>query len=113
MEHLYDLFYNNSDCYADTGRFENDGSYTDGEVISAMTYETFCKVVTQLLSNLSSNEISLLEKVTRLEVIEVKGEGRSYVNWDKRNLISLSFQDELKTLKIIISKKDDNTNNTL
>jgi len=35
------LFDNNSDCYADTGRFENDGSYTEGEVISAMTKSKF------------------------------------------------------------------------
>lgn len=44
-EELRQLFKNNSDCYADTGRFENDGNYSEGEVIQAMTEERFLKVV--------------------------------------------------------------------
>lgn len=35
------LFRTNSNCYADTGRFENDGSYTEGDVIQAMTEDVF------------------------------------------------------------------------
>lgn len=41
-------FDNHSDCYADTGRFENDGSYSEGEVIQAMTKEVFLKYASQL-----------------------------------------------------------------
>lgn len=42
---LRQLFKNLSDCYADTGRFENDGSYTDGEVIQAMTEDRFIEAL--------------------------------------------------------------------
>lgn len=40
---LRQMFKNLSDCYADTGRFENDGSYTEGEVIQAMTEDRSTK----------------------------------------------------------------------
>ncbi len=42
---LRQLFKNLSDCYADTGRFENDGSYTEGEVIQAMTEDRFIEAM--------------------------------------------------------------------
>lgn len=42
---LRQLFKNLSDCYADTGRFENDGSYTEGEVIQAMTEGRFIEAL--------------------------------------------------------------------
>ena len=42
---LRQLFKNLSDCYADTGRFENDGSYTEGEVIQAMTENRFIEAL--------------------------------------------------------------------
>jgi hypothetical protein len=42
---LRQLFKNLSDCYADTGRFENDGSYTEGEVIQAMTEDRFIEAL--------------------------------------------------------------------
>ena len=42
------LFDNNSDCYADTGKFLNDGGYTEGEVIPAMTKDAFLKLLPQL-----------------------------------------------------------------
>ena len=38
---LRQLFKNNSDCYADTGRFEDDGSFTLGKVVQAMTEDVF------------------------------------------------------------------------
>lgn len=41
---------------------------------------------------------------TRVEVID--GNGRSYVNWNKTNKISTSFQDDGKTLKVFIEKKE-------
>jgi hypothetical protein len=44
---LRQMFKNLSDCYADTGRFENDGSYTEGEVIQAMTEDRFIKALTE------------------------------------------------------------------
>jgi len=42
---LRQLFKNLSDCYADTGRFDNDGSYTEGEVIQAMTEDRFIEAL--------------------------------------------------------------------
>lgn len=42
---LRQIFKSRSDCYADTGRFENDGSYTEGEVIQAMTEDTFIETL--------------------------------------------------------------------
>ena len=43
-----------------------------------------------------------LEKVTRVEVIDENG--RRYVNWDDKNKVELSYQDDGRTLKIFISK---------
>jgi hypothetical protein len=45
--------------------------------------------------------IFLLEKVTRVEVIDQKG--RSYVNWKPTNKTEISFQDDGRTLKVFIS----------
>lgn len=42
---LRQMFKNLSDCYADTGRFENDGSYTEGDVIQAMTEDRFIEAL--------------------------------------------------------------------
>lgn len=42
--------------------------------------------------------------VTRVEVIDEKG--RSYVNWDKDNTVFIQLQDEGRTLKIFIQKKE-------
>ncbi len=42
---LRQMFKNLSDCYADTRIFENDGSYTEGEVIQAMTEDRFIEVL--------------------------------------------------------------------
>jgi hypothetical protein len=44
---LRQLFKSLSDCYADTGRFENDGSYYEGEVIQAMTEDIFIKIINE------------------------------------------------------------------
>ena len=46
---LRQKFQNASDCYADTGRFENDGSYTEGDVIQAMTEDKFIEVVMEIV----------------------------------------------------------------
>ena len=43
-----------------------------------------------------------LSKINRVEVIDDRG--RSYINRDNNNQVKLSFQDELKTLKVFISK---------
>lgn len=45
----------------------------------------------------------LTEKVIRVEVID--NEGRSYVNWDDKNKVELSFQDNRRTLKVFISNE--------
>ena len=42
---LRQLFKNLSDCYADTGSYEKDGSYTEGEVIQAMTENRFIEAL--------------------------------------------------------------------
>jgi len=44
-----------------------------------------------------------LKKVTRVEVIDEKG--RSYVNWEKDNNVEIDYQDDGRTLKIFISKR--------
>ena len=45
---LKQIFENFSDCYADTGRFENDGSYTEAEVILAMTKDAYIKALKEV-----------------------------------------------------------------
>jgi hypothetical protein len=44
-------------------------------------------------------------KVTRVEVIDENG--RSYVNWNDNNQVTLSYQDDDRTLKIFISQKNE------
>jgi len=41
-------------------------------------------------------------KVTRVEVIDENG--RSYVNWQKNNTVTLDLQDNGRTLKVFIKK---------
>ena len=47
-ERLRELFRANSDCYADTGRFENDGSYTEGDVVLAITEDRFIELISKI-----------------------------------------------------------------
>lgn len=47
-ERLRELFKANSDCYADTGRFENDGSYTEGDVVLAITEDRFIELISKI-----------------------------------------------------------------
>jgi hypothetical protein len=42
--------------------------------------------------------------IKRVEVIDENG--RAYTNWDEDNVVKLSTQDDGKTLKVFISKKD-------
>ena len=44
------------------------------------------------------------EKVTRVEVID--DTGRAYVNWNIDNVVSVQLQDNGKTLKVFICKKN-------
>lgn len=46
-----------------------------------------------------------LDNITRVEVIDENG--RSYVNWDENNNVSVSLQDNGRTLKIFISQPQD------
>jgi hypothetical protein len=51
--------------------------------------------------------------VVRVEVIDENG--RSYVNWNKDNIVHVSIQDEGRTMKIFIDKNKPNgedNNNT-
>lgn len=45
-----------------------------------------------------------LKNCTRVEVID--GNGRSYVNWHPDNEVKISMQDDNKTMKIFIKRKD-------
>lgn len=47
--------------------------------------------------------------VTRVEVIDHNG--RSYVNWNKDNKVLLSLQDEGRTLKIFVDRKETEEEN--
>lgn len=44
-----------------------------------------------------------LERVTRVEVIDENG--RSYVNWNKDNIVEAVTQDGGRTLKVFIKQK--------
>lgn len=46
-------------------------------------------------------------KCTRVEVIDENG--RSYVNWHPLNKVTISVQDDDKTLKIFIKRKNKKT----
>lgn len=46
------------------------------------------------------------EGVVRVEVIDENG--RSYVNWNKDNIVNISIQDEGRTLKIFIHQEKSN-----
>jgi hypothetical protein len=45
------LFKTETDCYADTGSYMNDGSYVEGDVIQAMTEDVFIKVLSKILES--------------------------------------------------------------
>jgi hypothetical protein len=42
---LRQMFRNMSDCYADTGRFSNDGGYSEGDVVQALTEDRFIELL--------------------------------------------------------------------
>jgi hypothetical protein len=49
--------------------------------------------------------VHTLPDVTRVEVIDKNG--RSYVNWDYDNMVSVSIQDDGKTIKIFINDENN------
>jgi hypothetical protein len=49
------------------------------------------------------------EGVVRVEVIDENG--RSYVNWNKDNIVNISIQDEGRTMKIFIHQEKSNGEN--
>ena len=60
------------------------------------------------------NELSLNEILNRLPFVteirsitrvEVICKDRSYLNWKKENNVAISFQDNLRTLKVFITDK--------
>ena len=67
------------------------------------------KKLTKFINNVRKkfqiNNITTLF-VNRVEVIDENG--RSYVNWKSTNKVKLQLQDDGQTLKIFISKRDDN-----
>lgn len=48
---LRQLFRRSSDCYADTGKFETNGSYTEGKIVLAITEDKFIEIIKQLNLN--------------------------------------------------------------
>lgn len=89
-------FDNNSDCYADTGRFENDGSYTEGEVIPAITKETFLKFTQYSPDKLIIEKMGQL--IEHLKAYDTLWEADEFKTWlyKKRKL-----ERELQQLKQI------------
>ena len=62
----------------------------------------------------NGNELSLNEILKRLPFVteinsikrvEVICKGRDYINWKKENNVAISFQDNLRTLKVFITDK--------
>lgn len=49
-EELRILFRNNSDCYADTWKTENDGSWHEGKTIQALTEDKFIEIIKKQFS---------------------------------------------------------------
>lgn len=66
-------------------------------------YEFMLKDIFRLI-NIGALPHKEAKNTNRVEVIDEKG--RSYVNWDDKNEVKLSFQDAGKTLKVFITKKD-------
>ena len=71
---LRQMFKNLSDCYADTGRFENDGSYTEGEVIQAMTEDRFIEALKEA-KFITSNTLLAVSLPDYMEISEKKDKG--------------------------------------
>ena len=71
---LRQLFKNRSNCYADTGRFENDGSYFEGEVIQAMDEDCFIKVIKEWQAERMHSEEEVLVILDKFLTAMIKGE---------------------------------------
>lgn len=54
-------------------------------------------------SELDACKFNPLPTISRVEVIDENG--RNYVNWDSKNRVEYSIQDQGRTLKIFISKR--------
>lgn len=65
---LRQLFKNRSNCYADSGRFENDGSYSEGEVIQAMDEDCFIKVIKEWQAERMYSESDKIMKFLDTEI---------------------------------------------
>lgn len=64
-----------------------------------------CGIGLMMRSPVSDTEreaVGAADKITRVEVID--SAGRSYVKWDDKIKVTLSFQDEGRTLKIFIKE---------
>lgn len=72
------------------------------ELIPDIEYDLPLKklnLILEAMDNYTEQRLST-SKVDRVEVID--NNGRSYVNWDKSNRVSVQMQDNDKTLKIFI-----------
>lgn len=89
---LRQMFKNLSDCYADTGRFENDGSYTEGEVIQAMTEDRF---------------IEALKEAKLLPIPAVSGQLVDFLTW---YIHKSEFSKDTYSIKLIVDEYLKSTN---
>jgi len=64
---LRQLFKNKSNCYADTGRFENDGSYSEGEVIQAMDEDCFINTIKEWQQERMYSEEEVLDIIANCD----------------------------------------------
>lgn len=86
----------------------NDGEEADDSDESV--HDTVYRVLEVLKQvHEDTKELYSTKEVTRVEVIDKQG--RSYVNWNKENEVTIDFQDDGKTLKVFITKKAKNMNN--
>jgi hypothetical protein len=76
---LRQLFKNRSNCYADTGIFENDGSYSEGEIIQSMDEDCFINTIKEYLQEQDNSKYSKND----LEVAFFEGRENklSFVEW--------------------------------
>lgn len=66
-------------------------------------YENFKLGIKWVVDKLTTGRVNL-PNCTRVEVIDENG--RSYVNWKDNNAVSISIQDNGKTIKIFIKNNE-------
>lgn len=76
-------------------------SYTGTTMID--TEKVVPKILTMMSKPIVSGALPPTYTVTRVEVIDEAG--RSYINWHNKNCVEVQLQDESRTMKIFISRR--------